>query len=89
MGVSATFGSYEHTESKLDRSDLATKFERFYKSRQRIIVRNPWGEVQRGYVGRTSGWKPSYMLLARANSRGSSDLLDDRWEIIGTVDRYR
>jgi hypothetical protein len=87
--MSETFGSYEHTESNLDRSDLATKFEGFYKSRQRIIVRSPWGEVKRGYVGRTTGWKPSYLLLARANSRGSSDLLSEEWELVGTVDRYR
>lgn len=76
-------------ETLRDLSELATKFERFYENRQRIIVRSPWGEVKRGYVGRTTGWKPSYLLLARANSRGSSDLLSEEWELVGTVDRYR
>lgn len=30
---------------------------------------------RRGYIGLTTGWAPSFLLLSRRNSRGSSDLI--------------
>ncbi len=76
-------------EHVLDNSNLADKFTKYYETRQRIVVKTPYGEITRGYVGKTTGWKPSYLLLARANSHGSSELLNDKYELIGTVNRYR
>lgn len=73
----------------LDTSALAAKFDQYYRSRQRIEVATPYGEKLRGYVGKTTGWRPSYLLLARSDSISSSDLLDDRYEITGTINRYR
>ena len=74
---------------ELDISNLARKFERYYKSGQRIIVVTPWGETMRGYVGKTTGWKPSYLLLNNTRSTGSSELLNDDYRIIGTLNKYR
>lgn len=80
----------------LDKSSLATQFEPFYTSGQRIIVRFSYGEngaapyhIKRGYVGKTTGWRPSYILMATVRSTGSSDLLRHDDVIIGTVERWR
>lgn len=74
---------------KLDESNLATKFKEFYESRQRVIVKTPWGETIRGYVGKTTGWRPSYLLVNNTRSLGSNELLTDKYEVVGTVNRYR
>lgn len=72
-----------------DPSDLAEKFAPFHESGQRIEVKTPYGETLRGYVGKTTGWKPCYLLLARSNSHGSSELLDDRYEIVQKINKWR
>lgn len=74
---------------KLDTSELASKFTSFYESKQRIIVKTPYGETIRGYVGKTTGWRPSYILLNNTRSLGSSELLNNKYEIVGTVNKYR
>ena len=74
---------------KVDTHLLCDKFTPFYNSGQRIIVKTPWGDTIRGYVGKTTGWIPSYLLLNNTRSLGSSELLNDEYEIIGTVDKYR
>lgn len=74
---------------KLDTSDLALKFSEYHETGQRIIVKTPYGETLRGYVGVTTGWKPSYLLLNNTRSLGSSELLNDQYEIIGTLNKYR
>jgi hypothetical protein len=74
---------------KLDTTDLAPQFEPYYVSGQRIIVQKPYDEVLRGYVGKTTGWRPSYLLMATTRSIGSSELLNHNDQIIGTVDKWR
>lgn len=76
-------------DHKLDTSHLAIKFTPHYNSNQRIEVLTPYGERIRGYVGKTTGWRPSYILLARRNSIGSSELLDSRYIITTLINRYR
>ncbi len=66
-------------EQEMDRSALDTRFDRAYRSGERVEVLYQWGteqEIKRGYVGRTTGWKPVYILLPNSRSRGSSDILD-------------
>ena len=62
----------------INRSGLAKRFERYYESGQRIRVRLVDGRELTGTVGKTMGWMPSYMLMARSDSRGSSDMLTDK-----------
>ena len=59
---------------QFDASDLALQFVPYFESGQRIEVQFSW-EKMRGYVGVTTGWKPSFLLLSRCNSRSSSILL--------------
>lgn len=74
--------------AKFDASMLPAKFVPFYESGQRIIVKTPWGETMRGYVGITTGWRPAFLLLSRCNVYGSSTLLTDEYEIVGTVNKF-
>lgn len=92
-----TCGSYEHSKPipcpgtlrVINRSNLAPQFARYHESGQRIIVKMQYGEILRGYVGITTGWKPRYLLLKKSNSTGSSETLSEDDKIIGTIDRYR
>jgi hypothetical protein len=74
--------------AKFDTSNLASKFIRYYESGQRVIVKMSYGEVERGYVGVTTGWKPVFLLVHRRSDYGSSTTLSDKDEIIGTVNKY-
>ena len=75
---------------ELDESDLAPQFAEFYRSGQRVEVTNTeCGEVRRGYVGKTTGWRPAYILLNNTRSRGSSDVLGEDDKVTGRIDRYR
>ena len=62
----------------IDRSGLSRRFAGYHESQQRIRVRLHTGEVMTGTVGKTMGWKPSYMLMRTANASCSSWLLSDR-----------
>lgn len=65
---------------KFDPSDLAPQFAEHLHSGQRIRVRTVYksGEFRErtGTVGVTTGWRPAFLLIARSNAFGSSDVLD-------------
>lgn len=73
---------------RFDPSDLSPKFIPYYESGQRIIVRLPGGEEERGYVHITTGWKPAFLLIHRRSDLGSATLLRDSYTIVGTVNLY-
>lgn len=66
----------------IDRSNLDPRFAVWYENGQRIRVRFSYGEERTGTVAKTCGWKPYYLLMARSNSYGSSDLLGARDTIV-------
>jgi len=72
---------------KFDPSDLAEKFVHFFDYGQRIEVKTPYGEVERGRVGVTTGWKPSFLLVHRRSDHGSSTLLSDKYEVTRIVSK--
>ena len=74
---------------KFDGSDLAPNFIPFYESGQRIEVKTDIEGIKRGYVGITTGWKPSFLLVLKSNSTGSSILLTHKSTIIKTINKYR
>lgn len=73
---------------KFNDGNLSQQFVPYFETGKRIIVKTKW-EILRGYVGVTTGWKPSFILLLRSNSISSSILLSDDDTIIGTVNKYR
>lgn len=64
----------------IDNSDLNTDFTPYLHTGQRVEIKFSYGETKRGYIGKTTGWKPAYILLLTSRSRGSS-------YVIGKEDR--
>lgn len=71
---------------------LAPKFKP-YLFGPRIEVRTTYPDgtthVRRGRVGITTGHLPVFILLPRRDSRSSSDILDDRDEILRVIPDWR
>jgi len=74
---------------ELDTSDLAPQFDEFYKSGQRIEVEIDGEMIKRGYVGKTTGWRPSYLLLNNTRSTSSEDLLGHGDRVLKRLNRWR
>ena len=61
----------------IDNSDLNPSFTPYYNNKQRVEVAfggvkgEPY-EIKRGTIGKTTGWKPVYLLMLRKNSISSS-----------------
>lgn len=70
---------------KFDPSDLSPKFIPYFESGQRIEVNLHAEGIKRGYVGVTTGWKPSFLLVARRGCAGSSILLTSEDQIIKVI----
>ena len=72
----------------VDRSDLAPAFRRYYESGERIrvaFVTLDGSEVYEeltGTVGKTTGWRPAYLLMRTARSIGSPYLLSARDRVV-------
>jgi len=75
--------------SKFDPINLSRRFVPYFESGERISVKFSWGEVKRGTVSVTSGWKPHFMLMLRRSDLGSSWLLDLREQIVPHVPKRR
>ena len=70
-----------------DYSNIATQFASYYGKDIRIKVgfcdkKGKVYEIKTGTVSMTTGWKPSFMLMLRKNSRGSSHLLSKEDKIL-------
>jgi len=64
---------------------LADQFKPYFESGDRIEVEFSYGERKRGRVGVTGGWQPSFMLLLRQDSIGSSWLLGQGEKVVKVV----
>lgn len=74
--------------AKFDEALLAPKFKPYYRG-PRIEVRTTYPDgttfTRRGRIGITTGYLPVFILLPRRDSRSSSDVLDDRDEIVRII----
>jgi hypothetical protein len=75
--------------ARFDDAELAPQFWPAIESGDRIEVDIGNGEVKRGRVGVTTGWRPCFMLMARRNCIGSSVLLNRDSRILRTVSHAR
>lgn len=66
---------------KLDLGDIPRKFLPFFQTGQRIRVEMDGREIT-GTVSVTTGWRPALLLIRRATSTGSSDLLSESARIV-------
>lgn len=74
-------GRWKHGE-QFDSSDLDPRFARYYFSKERIKIKDG-SEVLTGTVAKTTGWKPSFILLRTSRSISSHILLNKYCELIG------
>ncbi len=78
--------------AQFDPSDLAPQFAELYGNRDiRVTVERTYasGETYRrtGCVGKTTGWRPAFLLMSRVTSLGSSDVLSCEDRIVSTRPR--
>ncbi len=77
-------GRREHGD-RFDASDLerAAHFAPYLRTGLRLKVRK--GDFERtGTVGKTTGWRPAFLLMHRSSDRGSWDVLGPDDEIVAT-----
>lgn len=71
---------------QFDSSKLAPQFVHYFNSGERIKVSRQYasGEVytRTGTIGVTTGWVPAFLLMSRIGSSGSSDVLDEKDQIV-------
>ena len=80
---------------EVDESELDERFTKYYKSGQRVEV--TWkegyedysgygyrteGKKARFYVGKSTGWKPIYLMILNSNSTGGAAILSSAVESI-------
>jgi len=75
--------------SQFDPSLLDRRFVPYFESGERISVKFSWGEVKRGTIGVTTGWKPVFLLMRTSRSMGSSDTLGRQETIVPHVPKRR
>lgn len=73
----------------IDNSLLDDRFEPFYDNGQRIEVTYKWGEKERFYVGKSTGWKPIYLAIKKRNSNGGGGISCDAITSIQPLSLYR
>jgi hypothetical protein len=66
---------------KFNQDDLNPDFIKAYESQQRIKVNFGYG-VKTGKIGLTTGFRPSFLLILRSDSRGSIWVIDKTSKII-------
>lgn len=62
----------------IDNSDLDKRFTSFYKTGERIEVTYKDKTKERFYIGKSTGWKPTYLEIMKRNSTGGSALCSKR-----------
>lgn len=73
--------------TRFDESELAPKFVKYYESGERIEVDFGDGFRKRGTIGKTTGWRPCFLLMLRRDSIGSVYTLSEKDEIVKVVRR--
>jgi hypothetical protein len=68
--------------AQFSEADLDTRFVPFFESGARIKILDLGSEEVTGTVGVTTGWKPAFLLMRRANSMGSEILLGPKTKIL-------
>jgi hypothetical protein len=88
-------------ENDIDNSELDPRFHRFYETQERVEVvwKEGWelnmyyprdgGKVSRFYVGKSTGWKPIYLMIPRKDSRGGMAISSEGVESIYGLGIYR
>lgn len=92
---------FHRTGRKMDYSDLDKRFERYYDSGERVEVE--WkegfedftgygnksnGKKARFYVGKSTGWKPIFLMILTKRSLGGTTILSTAVKSIRGLGKY-
>ena|SRR3990167_5737405 len=65
------------TNVLIDYSGLDTRFIYPYENDYRVEVTYKWGDIERGWLGKSTGWRPIWLLVKKTNSCGGEALIQD------------
>ena len=81
-----TDGKRQHGD-RFDASTLFAQFAPYYRDRSlRLTIDGPMGR-RHGWIGKTTGWRPCFLLMRRVDSIGSWDCLSERDRILSVRPR--
>lgn len=66
---------------KFDTSDLNEEFIPYFENGERIAIKFNHGEIKRGTIGISSGWRPCFLLMLTKRSIGSCYTINKKDEI--------
>lgn len=72
----------------IDNSDLDPRLTPYHDNGQRIEVEYDFGEKERFYVGKSTGWKPIYLAIKKRNSHGGGAILAKSIKSINPLPLY-
>jgi len=93
---------HHHTGQVMDYSEIDSRFEHYYDTGERVEV--TWkpgyedfsgygartnGRKARFYVGKSTGFKPVFLMILRRNSLGGAQILSEAVESIRGLGVYR
>lgn len=93
---------YHHTGHVMDYAEIDSRFEHYYDTGERVeVVWKPGYEDFSGYgartngrkarffVGKSTGFRPVFIMLLRRNSLGGAQILSEAVESIRGLGMYR
>lgn len=74
-----TCGSHENIDNPrqctgtlrvIDNSNLDPRLDNYYENKQRVEIEFTYGNKAKGTIGKSTGWKPVYLLIKTSRSMG-------------------
>jgi hypothetical protein len=69
----------------IDTSDLDTRLDYYYQSHKRVEIEYASGETARGTIGKSTGWKPVYLLIKTIRSIGGEAITKNSFKFVNPV----
>lgn len=73
----------------IDNSGLNEMFNSYFESGERIEVTYTDGTKERFYVGKSTGWKPCYLMIKKSNSYGGEAVFTENIKRIRGLNKYK
>lgn len=77
------------TLKPIDNSNLDRRFDYYYQNSQRVEVLYKDGSKERFYIGKSTGWKPIYLMIKKSNSFGGEALYSENIKEIKGLNKFR
>ena len=101
-GIPGTTNAYTIYEERMEQArqlwidrnlrcdiDLDIRFSQYHESGERVEILYTDGSVERGYIGKSTGWMPTYLLLKTKRSISGGSILSPMVQTIYGLGIYR